>query len=326
MKPLQLTTIFRKTPRLSGILLVIAAMILWGTVPVGTRLLVRNGGAFSVAFLSAARLWMAALIFVGMRIFYARRSGQSFHLPIRRTGWLFLAAAGIAFNYIFYGIGLRYTTAGATSVISQIHSVLTVLLAAMLLGESLSMSRVAGMAVAIVGVVLVVMNGSSPHDLFTSAHFYGNLIEILAAFAWPLYAIGQTKLLEESGNQQALEPIFVGAAAIVTLWLPFSGPLLLRTPTAADWLLLVFLGVGSTATAYWLFALAIQHLQTSESAMFNVLTPPIAMILGHWLLQEPFHARTILGLTLVIFGLLLILWRRHHHAPRRVRKRYLQHA
>ncbi len=232
--------------RLTGIVLVVFAVALWSTVPVGTRLLVKSGGAFSVGFLSAMRLWIAAIIFIGMRLLYTRRTGSAFHVPIRSYFWLFIAAAGIAFNYLFYGLGLRFTTAGVTSVITQLQSPITILLAAALLGERLTVQKLLGMCVGVAGVLLVIFHGVSLTTLCSSSHFLGNLLEVAASFAWPWYAIGQTKLLEESGNQQSLEPIFIVAALMSTLFLPFTGPFILHPPTLTDWVVLIFLGAGST--------------------------------------------------------------------------------
>jgi len=297
---------------MTGVFLALAAVLLWSTVPVGTRLLVRSDGAFSVAFLSAVRLWIAAIIFAGIRFITIRRTGQPFRFHIRKKKWLFAAAAGLCLNYIFYGIGLRFTTAGATSVVSQVQPIVTVLLAALLLGESLTWRKISGMLIAIAGVILVIFHGTPLQALFTSQHFLGNMIEVLAAVVWPLYAIGQTKLLRESEDRQVLEPIFVLAAIMTTLFLPFTGKLILHPPTTADWLMLIFLGVGSTAAAYWFFALATQKLETSVTAMFNVTMPLFALFLAYFLLGEPLHPQVLSGLVLVIGGLLLIVWRRHH--------------
>jgi len=284
--------------------------MLWSTVPVGTRLLVRHGGVFSVEFLSAARLLMASLVFILAHLWYQRRVSAPFFLPTRRIGWLFIAAAGIFLNYLFYGIGLRYTTASATAVVSQVNATLTVLLAAVLLGERLTRRKLLGMLIALIGVLLVVFQPGAVDVLLTPGYLKGNLIEIIAAMAWPFYAIGQTKLQENRDDQQVLMRIFVLAFIFSLLVLPFSGPFILRTPTVQDWLYLLFLGIGSTAVAYWLFALAVRHLQTSESTMFNVLIPVFGLLLSHWLLAERIQTHDIAGLLLVVTGLLLILWRR----------------
>ena len=297
-------------------LFAIGAAALWSTVPVGTRLLVRNGGAFSVAFLSAARLLMASVVFIGAQLFYTRRANEPLRRPLRRAGWLLLAAAGIFLNYVLYGLGLRYTTAGATAVVSQVNACLTVLLAALLLDERLTRRKLLGMLIALSGVLMVVFQPGAARELLTPGHLYGNLIEIAAAMAWPFYAIGQTKLLENSDDQQVLMRIFVLASGFSLLLLPFSGPMILRAPTVQDWLYLIFLGLGSTAAAYWLFALAVRHLQTSESAMFNVFIPVLALLLGHWLLAEPIHGHDIAGLLLVITGLVLIIRQRQDNRRR----------
>ncbi|HEY3377269.1 MAG TPA: DMT family transporter [Armatimonadota bacterium] len=301
----------------TGVLCVLAAVLLWSTVPVGTRLLVRDGMVFSPAFLSAARLWLAVLVFLILRAVHCHRAGIAFRVSIRHRGWLWIAAAAISANYLFYAIGLRYTTAGATSIISQVHSVATVLLAASLLGERLTKQKVLGTVVAMIGVLLVVFQGNSLHDIFSSAHVVGNLIEVLAALAWPFYAIGQTKLVGEDGNRDVLMPIFVLSALLSTLLLPVTGPFILHPPSNMDWAVLLFLGAGSTAAAYWLFAAGLQRMQTSEGAMFNVLMPPLALLMAHWLLGESLRPSVLAGLALVVAGLVLIVWRRGHSPLRK---------
>ncbi len=111
-------------------------------------------------------------------------------------------------------------------------------------------------------------------------------------------------------NRQALEPIFLLAALMATCFLPFTGPLIVHPPVAADWMVLIFLGAGSTAAAYWLFALALQRLETSVGVMFNVLIPILALLMAHSLLHEPLHSQVIGGLALVVLGLVLVAWRR----------------
>lgn len=277
----------------------------------------KSGGAFSPALISAGRLWVAAILFVLIRAAYAKRSGEPFRVPVRRHAWLLISAAAICINYIFYAIGLRYTTAGATSIVSQVNAVATVLFAAVLLGERITRQKVLGMTLAMVGVALVLLHGESIKELLSSAHFHGNLIEIFAALAWPFYAVGQTKLLQGGSGRQVLMPIFVVAAVMSLFMLPFTGPLIMKTPTLNDWLVLIFLGVGSTALAYWCYAAGLQRIETSTASMFNVLMPLFALLLAHWLLQEPFQASALTGLCLVVGGLVLIAWRRSHSPLRR---------
>ncbi len=315
MKHLSLTTTPAVRRRLRGIAPALAAVVLWSTVSVGTRLLLHDRDTFSVAFLSASRLTLAALAFIVLRVWYSQRAGVPFWAPVKQTGWLLIAALSIFLNYLLYNIGLRYTTAGATAVISQIHTIATVLLAALLLDESLTRRKLIGMGVATAGVLLVVIQGASPAALFTSSTLWGNLIQVVAALIWPLYAIGQTKLLRESGNQQALMPIFVIAALLSILVLPFSGPSILHPTTPLDWSVLLFLGLGSTAAAYWLFAVAVQRIETSESTMTNVLIPPISVLMAHGLLGEPLSSGVIAGSGLVVVGLVLLVWQRESRAP-----------
>jgi drug/metabolite transporter (DMT)-like permease len=298
-------------------MLVLGAMFLWSTVPVGTKLLVGNqDGAFSVAFISVGRLWLAAGVFLVARAILGRHTGTPLRLNFPPTIWLYVAALAISLNYFFYGLGLRYTTASATTLISQLHTIATVLLAALLLGERLTRNKVAGMALALVGVLVVFLRGMSLNELISSRFFVGNLLEVLAALLWPFYAIGQSKMMAHTGHRDVLLPIFTIAALLSALLLPFTGPLILHTPAWTDWAALLFLGGGSTAAAYWLFAAGLQRIETSEGAMFNVLAAPVALLLAWALLGEELAARHFFGLIFIVSGLVLIIWRRTHSPVR----------
>lgn len=300
-----------KAEHFLGILCVLAAMLIWSTIPVGTRLLMRDG-AFSPAFIAATRLGITALAFVALQAVDSRRRRIPFYTPLKRTGWLCIAAAALCGNLLIYAIGLRFTTASATAVINPVNAITTVLLAALLLGERLTPAKLLGMSLAIAGVLLVVFHRAAVGDLLSTRHLLGNLLELIASSIWAFYAIGQTKLQQESGGGQVLMPIFALAALFSLLLLPVTGKLILHTPNMEDWLVLFTLGAGSTAVAYWLYAAGLQRIETSEGAMFNVLIPPFALLLAHCCLGEPLQSNMLGGLALVVTGLICIVWHRSY--------------
>ena len=314
---LSMQSFFARRKRLLGILLILAAMLLWSTVPVGTRLLVaERTGAFSATFISAMRLWIAAIIFFVLHEFYVRKPGAPHWPRVKRPWWMFASALSLCVNYLFYAIGLRYTTAGATSVVSQVQCGATVLLAALLLGERLTWNKVTGVLLATAGVLLVMLNKTTAGDVVNAQYFTGNVIEFWAALAWPLYVIGQTKL-QQAGDDDILLPIFTLAAIMMTIALPVTGPLLIGIPTINDWIVLIFLGIGSTAAAYWLFAAGLRYVEASDGTMFNILIPLLALLQAHWILHEPLHPGILFGLALTLSGLTLIVWRRSWSPLRR---------
>ncbi|MHB9105944.1 MAG: DMT family transporter [Armatimonadota bacterium] len=304
--------------RLQGIGCVLAAVVLWSTVPVGTRLLVQSGGAFSSEFLSAVRLGIAALVFFGIRLLYAGPAGWRFRFHRRQIPWLLVAGVGLFLNYWLYSLGLRYTSAGATAVISQIHTVATVLLAAVLLNERLSVAKGLGMTVAMGGVLLVMMRGIFLQDFIAEERMLGNLLQIGAALAWPLYAIGQAKAQEKNRGQEVLTPIFAVAAVLMLLTLPFTGTAV-QQPQPWDWGVLLFLGLGSTAAAYWLYALAMLRIETSEAAILSVLSTPMAIGISVLMLGERVTLGAAIGVALVMLGLALTVWHRMPGGLRRPR-------
>ena len=70
-------------------------------------------------------------------------------------------------------------------------------------------------------------------------------------------------------------------------------------PTPGEWGVLVFLGVVSTALAYWLFAAGLQRIETSEGSMLGVDADSLT---GANALYERLGYRRLHGSVRYIFG------------------------
>ncbi len=71
---------------------------------------------------------------------------------------------------------------------------------------------------------------------------------------------------------------------------------------------IVYLGVFGSVIGFALYYYVIKHLETSKVALITLVTPVIALLLGHWLNGEEIGLRLWLGTGLILLGLSVHQW------------------
>jgi len=220
-------------------------------------------------------------------------------------GTMALGATGIlAYNLLFFH-ALSLLPAGRTSLIVALNPVVTLLLAMVFLGDRLSPLRWLGIALALVGVWIVVTRGDLAQLLLSVG--WGELSMLGAVCAWAIYTLLGRKLL------QGLSPV------VTTLWAGLWGLLFLAFAavwewsqwqadafTPGVWASLLYLGVLGTAVAFVWYYEGIRRLGTARTVVFNNLVPVFGVLLGWLILGEPLSASLVLGGVLAIAGVFLV--------------------
>jgi drug/metabolite transporter (DMT)-like permease len=173
-------------------------------------------------------------------------------------------------------------------------------LAALLLGEEerLTPVRILGMAIGVVGIGVLLG------------------LDVEGAQLLPLLAIGLVLIGYATGPlvvTRALPDVPGVAASSIALFLtavvyaPFALSRLDESAEASApaWLSLVALGVVCTALALALFFALIREVGPQRALVITFVNPAVAVLLGVWLLGEPFTLGIALGLPLVLVGCVL---------------------
>ena len=124
-----------------------------------------------------------------------------------------LAIAQIFMPNLLQNIGLEYTTASVSSVLQSTTPVFTLLLSFILLKENVGLRELAGVTVAMLGVILLSTGGNVTN--LAGSVFLGNLLQVGVAASYAVSGIVGKHLLKK------YQPMF-----IVTLTFVFGGALL----------------------------------------------------------------------------------------------------
>ena len=215
-----------------------------------------------------------------------------------------VAAAGLLVvvgYHMFLNVGERYTTSGIAALVVALAPGLTMLLALALGLDSISRSRVAGLAVAFTGVAIVVTLGSGSDLSLESAK--GPLIVLGAPLAFALYNVILKPLL----GRYDLLALTATTSLVGTLGLaPFARGSTVDTvvdATASEAALLLYLGVLATLLGYILWNGGLKGLGPTRAVTYAYAIPGLAVAFGAIFLDEPVTLWLALGGALVVGGI-----------------------
>lgn len=232
-----------------------------------------------------------------------------------------MGATGIlAYNGLSFEAMQRAGAADGAMITPALHPLITLLVAGMLFAEPLTFARVLGVLLAIIGEALVFQEALSSMATRPD-RLVGDLYYLLAAFCWSAYT-----LLGRAASRR-FSPLATSVYSTVLgtlMYLPVAGPALLQFPTGAAawrfWLGILYLSLGGTVVAFWLWHRGIARIGASRAATFSYLVPVSALLLSALFLHDRPTLTQLGGTALVLAGVVLantrgLFGRGSLHAP-----------
>jgi len=207
---------------------------------------------------------------------------------------------------ICFTMALEFVSSAVASMILALVPLLTGLMAHVLLHEQLSRLQATGLVVAFIGIVLLILTGTS--GIATSGGsivLRGYLLLLVSALALAGAGIYTRKQLQNID-------VLVMTAVQTTLSLLVALPLALifspfdpTTVTMRGWLAVAWSGLLDSFAGFFLFFTMIQRFGPTLATLPIYVTPVISTILGALLLQELINAPLLTGSALILTGVYL---------------------
>jgi drug/metabolite transporter (DMT)-like permease len=279
-------------------LLLFLTVLMWGGGAVAGKLALRGIPNLAVGLLrfgvAANTLWD-----VFRRHFPRRRS------LTRSDRWLILGLGtfGGFLNHVLFFAGLNFAPASHAAVIGPTTSpVWTLLLAAWFAGERLRAAQMAGSALSLVGVLLVVQ----PDD-FLGEHvgrqLLGDCLLLLSGMVWALYSVLSKLAIRRFGPVASLGyGMIVGCGFLAPLVLVDRSWTALASASAVAWLALAYLTFATTLLAFFWWNLGIQRVGAGKTAIFSNLVPVFGVLLAWVVLGETLSPIQLAGVGLAVAG------------------------
>lgn len=253
---------------LAGYVCALLATVIWS----GNFIIARGLSEALPPVTLAALRWgvacAALLPFTALRVWRARQ--------IVRARFVHLAAVALVsvtvFNTMIYEAG-RTTNALNLSLIAASTPVFIILLSRVFLGEAITRNRLIGLIAAVSGIVLLVTRGDLS-VLLALTFREGDLWMLGAAILWAVYSI---MIRRKPGD---VDPLVFLSVTFALGFLPLIPAALLEQQHCAPWSLtpgiagaVLYIGVGASLAAYFLWARAVAILGPSRPGMVYYSLP-----------------------------------------------------
>ena len=218
----------------------------------------------------------------------------------QRWGVLGLGFSGYYLASFLDFAGLAYITASLERLILYLNPTLVLLLGWRLFGREVRGGQMLGMAVSYAGVAWV-FGQEAAHQ--GAGAGWGALLVFGSAVSYAVYLIYSGELVKQLGSLR-----LVGLATSVACALCLLQFVLLRPLSAAlvapevIWLS-VLNATLCTAAPVLMVMMAIERIGASAAAQTGMVGPMATLLMGVWLLGEPFTAGIAMGTGLVIVGI-----------------------
>lgn len=257
----------------------LAASALWGGMYVVSKWVFVAVPAVTLAFLRVA---------VGGVALYAalRARGAIPDLSRRDRRSVLRLGLWVALTLSTQFVGTDRTNASQGSLLTMLTPAFTLLLGVAVLDERLTLRSVTGMVLAGAGTLLVV---AGQYGLaLGGADTVGLLALLVASAAWAAYTVDGARLVRKHGP--LLAATYSALAATPMLAVPAAVELALTDATVSvtpgSVAAVAYLGLGSTAAAWWLWYRGVQRTTATVVAATFFAQPLVGAALGAALLGE----------------------------------------
>lgn len=276
----------------------VAVVLIWSTTPLAIKWsALGTGFGFAVFSRMAIGVVLCALLLLALRI----------RMPWHRGARLTYAVGGLS---VFGAMTLtywasQYISSGLISVLFGLSPLITGLGAAYWLEEdALTPNKVGGMALGVAGLGIIFH-----HNLALGPHAFAGVAALLGAVAVQSLGLVWIKRLGDRSSPVAINlgtlsfalPFFAA-----TWWLSDGRvPLLVPERAAAA---ILYLGLFGSVIGFVLYYYMIKHMEAGRVALITLITPVMALLLGHAFNGEAVPLNVWLGTACILLGLSLHQW------------------
>lgn len=279
----------------------IGANSMWGLMAPIAKM-VMAAGVVGPLLMTNFRIAGAALLFWTASLFTRRE-----HVPL--PDLLRLAGAamlGILFNQGCYIFGVGFTSPGDASIITTTMPLWVMVLAALILGEPITLKKAGGIALGACGALLLVMGGTHS-GVKGDNPTLGNLLVLTAQLSYALYLTFYRNFIRKYSVVTLMKWMFTFAAAVLV-------PCTISQTWATEWSALTerelwgvaYVVVCATFLAYICIMIGQKNLRPTLVGMYNYVQPIVATTAGICMGLDRFTPVKGLAVVLIFGGVWLV--------------------
>jgi drug/metabolite transporter (DMT)-like permease len=270
-------------------------ILIWSTTPLAIQ-----WSGQEVGFLFGITSRMLLGVIAGLTVAMVMGIRLPWHAAARLT---YLAAGlGLFFAMLSVYWASQYIPSGWISVLFGIAPIVTGIMASIWLDEqALTPMRVTGILMGVAGLAVMLLGAQS----------LGNAAPLGIAgmlFSVTAYSASAVAIKRIGADIPALATTIGGLAVAVPLLLAvyyLSGTPLPNVIPARAAVSIIYLGIVGSVLGFALYYYVLRQVEATRVALITLITPVIALLLGHMLNGEPLQPEAWIGTTAILSGLLL---------------------
>ncbi|WP_053182798.1 DMT family transporter [Pseudomonas thivervalensis] len=287
---------------LVDILRLLSLAAIWGASFLFMRIIAPVIGTIPTAF------FRVSIAFVGLLVILAlMRVDWNFRGKLKVVMVLGLINSGIPAT--FYSLAAQVLPAGYSAIFNATTPLMGVLIGGLFFSEQLTLAKVSGVFLGLLGVGILTRAGPVAFDLQL---LMGALACLLATTCYGFAGFLTRRWLDHQGGLDSRLSALGSMFGATVFLLPLFGYRVISQPPASwggwnVWLSLLGLGLVCTALAYILYFRLLSSIGPVKSMTVTFLIPPFGVLWGALLLDEPLGMAHLYGGVLIAAALWLVL-------------------
>jgi drug/metabolite transporter (DMT)-like permease len=277
--------------------LVIQTLIASGTHIVA-KVVVQDVDSFTLTFI---RSILAATAFA--IVFIAREKRIRIEREdILRIVWLGILA--IPLNQFAFLVAIGYTTPSNAALFYATTPVFVMLFSSWLLKERSHTVAKIGVLIGFIGISIVIFERGID---FRSEFLFGNILLLVAVSSWGLYTVqGRPLIIKYGSFHVSALTMIVGAIAYIPIGIIPAIRFDYSILSAQHAYGIVYLGIGTSVIAYFLWYYALGRIESTRVAVFTYLQPVLTTVMAVMFLRQHISVQFITGALIAMLGVLLV--------------------
>ena len=220
-------------------------------------------------------------------------------------GRLFLLSLfGAGLHYSIQTIGLIYTSSSNAALYAVTGPISIAIIAALFLGEKITLKKAVGIGCALVGV-LIVMGIKTIMAFELEGRLLGDLLVLTSISLWGIFTVlGKDMIRQMSAIELTAIVTFMGTLYMIPVgWIESSqSSFSLASITPEAWGALAFLGIACSFLATLLYVFALERTESQKVGVYLYTIPPMNYVISALYLGESIGINLILGSVIVLTG------------------------
>ena len=280
----------------------LSVVLIWGSTFVFTKLLLING--ITAAQIFALRFILAYITLLVYSLII--RKHRWFSKNIRdELKMLLLGISGGSLYFLAENSAMNYTTATNTSLIVCACPLFTTFIIAFFYkSERISRQQVFGTIIALLGMVVVVMNGQFLLQLSPK----GDMLAFTACMCWVVYSLIMINVGKRYTTLFITRKVFFyGVLTIIPYFIIYPEMPPVKVLMRGDILTnLLYLSLVASTLCFVLWNWALKRIGVVVTTNYVYLNPVATILFAWWIINEPITPWLLLGTVLLLWGLYMV--------------------